>query len=72
MSYVKKNYWGGGQIDPPPAGIGLKLLVSLYILDILEGSLDGPVREQSVQSQKLKDISLSMRLNLDLLAAPDM
>ena len=25
MSYVKKTT-GGGQIDPPPAGIGLKLL----------------------------------------------
>ena len=50
-----------------PLGI-LELLVPLYILDILVLSyilsiLDGLVLEELVQSQKLKDINLLMRLS---------
>ena len=29
LSYVKKTT-GGGQIDPPPAGIGLKMLMLVF------------------------------------------
>ena len=51
-----------------PLGI-LELLVPLFILDILVlsyiliGILDGLVQEELVQSQKLKDINLLMRLS---------
>jgi len=30
LSYVKKNYRGGGQIAPPPAGIGSRYLTTFF------------------------------------------
>ena len=30
MSYVKKTTGGGGQIDPPPAGIGLMIIKPVF------------------------------------------